>query len=271
MLAPLQFPLADLGETLRVVMPIIFVVIYGVAHLVGALQQEKKKRAPLPRPEPGEADPNRPERIGADRLAGNPVDANRNKPATLEETLRREVEEFLKRAQGQPAAPPQSAKRPAGPQRQRPAQPQKPRPQQQRAEQSAEPVTRRLVNDPQSVTGRKQAEPAFEVTRSGLPAGAAVDAYVTEQMRGVASIAQHAQGLGEEVAQADDRMEAELKRKFDHRVGTLARSSASTISLQDAVPGSTAAREFREILARPGGMRQMIIANEILRRPDERW
>ena len=39
-----HLPLADLADTLRVVMPIIFVVIYGIAHLVGALQEEKKKR-----------------------------------------------------------------------------------------------------------------------------------------------------------------------------------------------------------------------------------
>ena len=39
MLTILHLPLADLAETLRVVMPIIFVVIYGVAHLVGAFKR----------------------------------------------------------------------------------------------------------------------------------------------------------------------------------------------------------------------------------------
>lgn len=32
-----QLLLADFAEMIRVVLPIIFVVIYGVAHLVGAL------------------------------------------------------------------------------------------------------------------------------------------------------------------------------------------------------------------------------------------
>jgi hypothetical protein len=260
MLTPDHLPLADLADTLRVVMPIIFVVIYGVAHLVGALQQEKKKRIQRPpQQDPVELELGRPERPAGDRDA-----AGADKPVSLEETLRREVEEFLKRAQGGPKA---EAKRPQAPQRQRPAaQTTKSRPQQ-----PAEPPTRRLVDDPQSVTGRKPPEPVLDVVRTGPPTGAAVDAYVAEQMRGVAAIGQHAQRLGEEVALADDRMQAQLQQKFDHRVGTLTPVSASTVVPASAGTGSSAAREFRELLARPGGMRQIIIANEILRRPEERW
>ena len=160
-----------------------------------------------------------------------------------------------------PSAPPARQDNAKPPCQQKPRQPQQP----------AEPPTRRLVDDPQSVTGRTPAEPVLEIVRTSAPTGAAVDAYVTEQMRGVAGIGQHAQRLGEEVALADDRMQAQLHQKFDHRVGTLAPSSASTISPQDVSPGSSAAREFRELLARPGGMRQIVIANEILRRPEERW
>jgi hypothetical protein len=66
-------------------------------------------------------------------------------------------------------------------------------------------------------------------------------------------------------------MQAQLQQKFDHRVGTLTPVSASTVVPASAGTGSSAARQFRELLARPGGMRQIIIANEILRRPEERW
>jgi hypothetical protein len=261
MLTTNHLPLADLAETLRVVMPIIFVVIYGIAHLVGALQQEKKKRGVQrpPQRDPVELELGRPERPVVDRDA-----PAADKPVSLEETLRREVEEFLKRAQGGPKAEP---KRPPAPQRQRPvAQSSKSRP-----PQPAEPPTRRLVDDPKSVTGRNSPEPSLEIVRTGPPTGAAVDAYVAEQMRGVAAIGQHAQRLGEEVAQADDRIQAQLQQKFDHRVGTLTPVSASTVVPASAATASSAAREFRELLARPGGMRQIVIANEILRRPEERW
>ena len=257
-----HLPLADLAETLRVVMPIIFVLLYGVAHLVGALQQEKKKRVQQPPPrDPAELELERlarAERPGANRGEPDRGDPVLGKPASLEETLRREVEDFLKRAQGEPRAP-QQAKRSATP-------PQKPRPQQ-----PVEPPTRRLVNDPQSVTGRQQAEPVLEVVSTSPPTGAAVDAYVAQQMRGVAAIGQHAQRLGEDVALADDRMQAQLQQKFDHRVGTLTPASASTVVPASAGAGNSAAREFRELIARPGGMRQIVIANEILRRPEERW
>jgi hypothetical protein len=270
-----HLPLADLADTLRVVMPIIFVVIYGIAHLVGALQEEKKKRMQRPpQRDPAELELERLAR--AERPAANRGEQGRGelgrddpglgKPVSLEETLRREVEDFLKRAQGEPRAP-QQAKRPAGPPRQRSATPpQKPRPQQ-----PVEPPARRLVNDPQSVTGRQQAEPVLEVVRTAPPTGAAVDAYVAQQMRGVAAIGQHAQRLGEEVALADDRMQAQLQQKFDHRVGTLTPVSASTVIPASTGAGNSAAREFRELIARPGGMRQIVIANEILRRPEERW
>lgn len=258
MFAPHHLLLADLADTLRVVMPIIFVVIYGVAHLVGAIQQEKKKRDQRPQPPPEPA-----ELAGLERMGEKRPEPVAGKPATLEETLRREVEEFLKRAQGEPAKKPAAApKRP--PQRQRPAATQQPRLQQP----PEETQPRRLVDAPGSLTGRPK-EPAFEAAHSGLPTGAAVDAYVTEQMRGVAAIGQHASRLGEEVALADDRMQAQVQQKFDHRVGTLAPISASTV--KPIEQSSAAAREFRELLARPNGLKQIIIANEIFRRPEERW
>ncbi|BBO30679.1 hypothetical protein [Lacipirellula parvula] len=266
MLASPPLLLADLADLARVVMPIIIVVIYGVAHLVGAMQQEKKKReqaAPRPKPEPDPFDMGRPagvpDRASLERPAANPAPSA--KPVTLEETLRREVEEFLRRAQGEAKPKPAAPKRPPQPQRQRPT-PQKKAPEPQLEE--VQP--RRLVDAPGSLTSRA-AESVADTSRNNLPTGAAVDAYVTEQMRGVASIGQHASRLGEEVALADDRMQAQLQQKFDHRVGTLA-------PVSNAAPKSaaaTAAKEFRELLARPGGIRQVIIANEILRRPEERW
>lgn len=255
-----QLLLADFAEMIRVVLPIIFVVIYGVAHLVGALQEEKKKREKFPKREP--LDPGRAERFPADQQEQN--EPGLGKPATLEETLRREVEDFLKRAQGGGAtSQPPRTPRPA-PQRQPSAPPKKA---------AAEAKPRRLVKQPKPLSQRKSEEPVLEVVRPGAPTGAAVDAYVESQMRGVASIGRQASRLGSEVALADDRMEAQLHEKFDHRVGTLAPLAASSTGPQGggAEKENVAAREFRELIARPGGMRQLVIANEVLRRPEERW
>src|SRR3954453_6868945 len=89
-------PLADIGELLQGLLPIIVAVLYGIAHLVGAMQQEKRKAAAKPRPTP-------PQDFGRSaQPERKPVAVGGNQP-TLEETLRKEVEEFLRRSQGQPA------------------------------------------------------------------------------------------------------------------------------------------------------------------------
>jgi hypothetical protein len=261
-LAP-QILLADLGDVLQPLAPIIFVVLYGVAHLVGNLQQEKRKAPPRPRPvEP-------PQDFG--RLpAGNaaPANAAGGKQPTLEETLRREVEEFLRRAQGQP---PQQQK----PQPQRAQQ----RPQQNR------PAARR-PNLPQLRSGRQSERPAEHqeqprrLVESQRPEPAAPLSPLTDTRpsytptplgSGVAlhsqTLAQHAQTLGADVAQADERMQEHLRQKFVHPMGDL----SPTTSVQRQATGTPAAQQLRELISRPGGIRQLIIAHEILRRPEERW
>ena len=64
---------------------------------------------------------------------------------------------------------------------------------------------------------------------------------------------------------ADERMESHLREKFDHKLGQLEkRTTVGTDKPKTAT--RTAADEFAELLAKPGGMRQIILANEILRR-----
>ena len=118
----LSLPLADIADVVKNLLPIIFIVLYGVAQLVGNIQKEKRKAA-APRPKPVLPPPD-PAAGGARNVApGNPTAGNQ---PTLEETLRREVEEFLRRAEGgQPQQPkaqpharsnvPNNAQRPAIP------------------------------------------------------------------------------------------------------------------------------------------------------------
>src|SRR5262245_28901426 len=119
----LPLVLADIADLLQAAVPIIFMILYGVAQLVGGKQAPgRKPPAPRPRPLPDMPGmgPNPPGAAGPN-AAGQ--------PASLEETLRREVEDFLKRAQGQPVpqnrkAQQQPPQRPQQqPQRQRPAAP----------------------------------------------------------------------------------------------------------------------------------------------------
>jgi hypothetical protein len=88
-------------------------------------------------------------------------------------------------------------------------------------------------------------------------------------MRGTQQLVQHAQNLGSDVAQADERLQQRLQQKFVHSIGTLTPLTATTVEQRPA--GSSAAQDLRALLSRPGGVRQVIIASEILRRPEERW
>jgi hypothetical protein len=252
-------PLADLGDVLKNLAPIIFVVLYGVAHLVGNIQQEKRKAA-APRPKPI-IPPQDPAAGGVRNVAaGNPAAGNQ---PTLEETLRREVEEFLRRAQGEnPQQPKQQPQRPQQRPPQRPAA-RGPARQPNRAPEERPQSPRRLVDTQRSEPAAQPTPPTLIEVRPPM-APPSFGSSVTSHVQGVA---QHAQSLGADIAQTDERMQEHLRQKFAHQVGAI----APTTSVQRQATGTPAAAELRAMLARPGGARQLIIASEILRRPEERW
>lgn len=74
--------------------------------------------------------------------------------------------------------------------------------------------------------------------------------------------------LGEEVGLADDRLEEHLRAKFDHQLGSLRQQEAEPRAPEEV---SALAAEIHQMLSTPAGLRQLIIANEILNRPESRW
>jgi hypothetical protein len=262
-------PLADLGDVLQGLVPIIFVVLYGVAHLVGTLQQEKKKLAP-PRPRPAPPPP----QAAGPRPAPLAPQGGAKAP-TLEDSLRREVEEFLRRAQGQapaqPGQPPRREQRPQPAQRvqppeQRPAPQRTPlRPADRTTPERPQPF-RRVVEAPRSLPTASL--PSSSEPHPPVPLGAGVSQHVASHLGGTKELVQHAQQLGADVAQADERMQEHLRHRFAHQLGAL---SPTASAAQTAAAPATLAQELRNMLARPAGMRQLVVASEILRRPEERW
>jgi hypothetical protein len=242
---PVPFlPLAvDWDELISAIIPVLLTVFWILGHLMGG-KPKPKQAPPRPRVVPPPAQPVAPG-------PGGPQ-------PTLEETLRREVEEFMRRAQGRApdgpkrepamAAPPQRGPRPASPVAERPQPP------------------RRLAEAP-----RPQSASSASPPRAPLPSAAAptsVEQHVAEHLRGAKVLAAHAQTLGAGVAQADERLEERLREKFVHSLGTLEHRAADP---QQKATRSPAAKQLFELLSTPGGMRQVILANEILRRPEERW
>jgi hypothetical protein len=239
------------------VIGVIFMILYGLAQLLGGRQQAKRRaqrqRPALPRDEVV---------LGAPPAAGQP-----QQPATIEEALRREVEEFLRRAQGdRPRAPVKPAPTASAP----PARPQSGKQRRQgkpAASQPAQPPVRRIA-EPAVPLSRKAAEPTGAAPRR-TPLGSGVTEHVALQTAEVATIARHATQLGETVAQADDKLAEHLRDKFVHQVGTLEHRDEAQ-KVQRTSTASPVAKQLFEMLSKPGGAKQLVIASEILRSPLER-
>lgn len=244
--------LADIEDVLKTVLPVIFFILYGIAQLIGGKREANRRpAAPRPRPLPP------PEGAG-------PAPGQAGGQPNQEQSLRLEVEEFLRRAQGKPPAKP--AKRNAGA-RPEPAgsgrRPERVAPQRP-APQRPEAPTRRLT--PASTPISPMGSPGAS---SPPPLGSGVAQHVAEHLGGAAAIVQHAQQLGADVARADDRLEQHLKDKFAHQVGNLAPQATSAQRRTEAA--SSMAAEYIKLLSRPEGVRQAFIASEIFRQPVERW
>jgi hypothetical protein len=88
----------------------------------------------------------------------------------------------------------------------------------------------------------------------------------------VTEIRQEVSHLGEAVITADKQFDVQLQQKFDHQLGSLRQQQLTP--LQDprlAPPVDTPASQIVAMLTNPAGVRQAIVVNEILRRPEDRW
>lgn len=248
-----HFPLAaNIGDLLEAAVVIILMIMGAASHLITAKPKKPPMRQRPPQPPPNPGAPAGP--------GGQPL--------TLEESLRREVEEFMRRAQGrEPATPSESpqrtpVQRPAA-QRSAPTRPAPQRLQERRAAASSapEPVVRRLTDAPGAqTTGQSPA--------TTTPLGSGVGQHVAQHLGGTQALAAHAQSLGANVATADERMVAHLQQKFTHQVGALQQQDTIT---QIRAVRSPVAQALVDLLKQPGGVRQAVLASEILRRPEERW
>lgn len=104
--------------------------------------------------------------------------------------------------------------------------------------------------------------------------GESVDEHVRQHMGRMkeSQLAENAARLGQGIATSDDRMAARLQSKFDHRLGNLDKGDkAAAADAPDAIADGATAESLAKMLASPGGIRNAIILNEILHRPEERW
>jgi len=224
-----DLPLIVAADFWEGIIPIIFFVLWGVGQLLGNRDEAQPKKRPQRPPQP------------LDGMAPQPVGGMEGVPGPprQEDALRSEVEEFLRRAQGQPA----QAKRPPQ-ERQPPKRKQLSRP------------TRDKAQPPERV---RQHVPVKEQEMRSESVAEHVAQHLNTQ-----DLVAHSEALGDEVALADDRLESHLHEKFGHQLGKLQHREAevSTSKRTDV------AAELADMLRSPQGIRQLIVANEILRRPE---
>jgi hypothetical protein len=89
--------------------------------------------------------------------------------------------------------------------------------------------------------------------------------------------ADRASHLGEEVGEADERLEEHLHEAFDHKLGTLKHEKLGTLKHEDLDPSSdkksseSSPQGLQQLLRTKSALRNAIILREIIDRPDHRW
>ena len=272
----LPSPLLAVGLEV-VIQAIVFLVILasGVAKMFRESKEvqrraERQQRVPRrPRPEPTEE-----ERVAElqQARAGRP-------PEAPQETIRSEVEEFLRRVGQEMEGGARQEKR-------RPPTGQQPRRREPRIEvlgdedgigvdnrsrqKHRRPQPARQVSD----TNRREPIVSTPAARDEIQRGETVAQHVAEHMKR-GEFDERASHLGEDLAQTDERLEARLHQKFDHGLGSLAARrmarEAEDLALKNVRPASSQAADVLKLLSSPQGVQQAVIISEVLKRPTDRW
>jgi hypothetical protein len=228
------FLLAAGQDWIQVVLPVVFFVIYLLGHLATNSMAKSGRR-------PNQAGRNAPR--GQVPAGQGPV-----REPTPQDPLNREIEEFLRRA-AEARRGKSSALQPA----------------------PAEPAVASPTPSP-TVAERATTPKARAADRLTDRVSASVERHL-----GRDDVGTHADRLSDDMTRADREMEKHLRETFDHRLGTLGDSSGdATISDDDpstsARPAPSQATALAAAaLASTANVRQAIILNEILSRPEHRW
>jgi hypothetical protein len=257
---------AKLDDWIKIVPVFLFLIFWVMGQIAEA---KKKARASKTGPPP----------VPPSQMK---LPAVANQPAAQVDPLRQQVDEFLRRAGRQPAAPPADAAagaatpkpmaRPAAADRDRieiligdePTSTNRP-PQSQR-----QPIVAATRPAPAPPRPQKSPRPA----RVTAPRPKSVAEHVAEHVTSaVRQISDEASRLGERVAAVDKQFDAQLQQKFDHEIGTLGdrRAAGEPDQPPPAEAASDPLGQIATLLASADGMRQAVLLNEILRRPEERW
>jgi hypothetical protein len=236
-------PLAAVEDWLKFVIPLVFFIIYAINHLISAAKanasqarnnQQRRKLEGAERP------PRPPQQQAAEGGSGQ---APGGQAPGGQAQLNAEIEQFLKRATERRGERPRREAALKTP----PKAP--PKPPRERVV-DVEPIPRRDFGNVAS----------------------SVEKHLGD--RGFRDRAEH---LADDIVRADQQMEQHLQKAFGHKVGTLSDAATQSVTpATDAEPVSNAEKSATSVglaalLSNSQHLRQMVVLNEILQRPEHRW
>lgn len=234
-----------------------------ILRVISQISDTKKKVNAPSRPVP-------PQRLPQ----GQPAEAVAGQPPAV--PLREQVDEFLRRVQ-EARAPGEARPVPARPVRAASGREDI----EILLEDANAPQRRRVPVPPRASTPggvQRQPQPPRErkaprKQRPAQPGPQSVAEHVAQKVvAATQQIQEDVSRLGQRVIKADAAFDVQLQHKFDHELGSLDSRHASRMEEQKPVDRAPSqAAQMAALLSSPDGIRQAIVLNEILRRPEERW
>jgi len=265
-------PLADLGS---IIQAIVFLVILG-SGVVKMFRESKEvqQRGGRPRPQPQPQKRRAPDPLDEPQIAQA---RGAGQPAPRQDDIRSEVEEFLRRVQGEPDAPPQQARQ--EPKRQPRIEvldedgfgvDERPRETRRKPRKKVHQSDSTYAESESPITAPQRGKSLQR--REGIERGESVAEHVADHMKRGA-FEERASHMGEQLSQTDERLEARLHEKFDHRMGTLSarRQAREADDAHKKEHVNSVADNLLDLLSTPQGVQQAVLLNEILTRPADRW
>jgi hypothetical protein len=167
------------------------------------------------------------------------------------ESLRNEIEDFVRRAQGKSPQPNPTVRK---------RQPARQRPPVRQGEQRASGQHSSLREmPPPSLRSEGVALRSEGVALRSEGVAEHVSRHI-----GSSEVAEHAKHIESNLDQIDGQVDLRVHEEFDHPIDSLKHRETSA---EQKKPREDFAAEIVAMLSRPEGIRQLIIANEILRRP----
>jgi len=234
---------ADIDALIKIGVFVVIVIGWIVRSIATQVAEKPVERPRPPQPQPRLPQQPRPQ-APAQPAAQRPLD-----PAE-------EVAEFLRQAQSRRSGAPRTT----------PAPPTRPA-----AKPAASPAPSRSQRKPTTPTPRSAARTplapqSVPLERTG-ELGQGVGRHVQEHLSTAEFSERASRPTNVDVAEGAN--EARLKQVFSHRVGTL--SDVTMPAPEDAPVLRQPVLNLAALLADGNSLRQMIIVNEVLRRPVERW